>query len=102
MSNAIEERTMTDCPSWCTDHQLELLDDGTVSLNFHRSGPVAHTSFGWVSVNIDVREDEPGESYIYINDDRNDGEFSPETARVYAAALLTAADKLDEINRGVS
>ena len=92
--------TVPPCPPWCTEepgHDYEsVLLDGSAITRSH----VADFGSAWVHVEEIAAPGQPVRltaPRIHVDDDPND--LTADGAREAAAALLRAADKLDEIMR---
>ena len=78
---------MSECPPWCrTEHRPPVDPDG---VPIHSTTP-AHV--GGVTVTVEALDHDPAEVHVC-----GDGDYTPARARELAAALLAAADVLDEV-----
>jgi hypothetical protein len=97
--------TIPPCPQWCTNgagHEYDSWNPASDAIErFHDwDGPVTGGTTAWASIsaresslNGVVTTDAP---HIYVSADQD---MTAEQVRHYAADLLVAADKLDEISR---
>jgi hypothetical protein len=96
MNNNTETST---CPTWCTDHFAD--DRFAIEDSFHRARlPLPAGCSGDVSISLGLL---PGELPTLVWEAEVDVDATnSESARSFAAALLVAADKFDEINAGMN
>ena len=110
MKNAIETTSgvvVPPCPAWCGEkpgHDYDTDVPATGEMERHHSWDapaIGEQHHAWASISgCEVWLDgvvPPKAPYIYASADE---ELTAAQARAYAAELLVAADKLDEINAG--
>lgn len=78
---------MSECPPWCRTEHRPPVDPDDVPI--HSTTPA---NVGGVTVTVEALDRHPAEVHVC-----GDGDYTPARARELAAALLAAADVLDDV-----